>query len=101
MEGGQLGPLGIMLCAPMTAVLLADNDHPKEAIAAYAFATNHPMIANSVWFDEVVGELVRTGTAKLPSDIVQEAQKQGRESDPWQMGEALLELVRSIGKTFT
>ncbi len=70
MEGGQLGPLGIMLCAPMTAVLLADNDHPKEAIAAYAFATNHPMIANSVWFDEVVGEEVRTAAAQLPSEVV-------------------------------
>jgi tetratricopeptide (TPR) repeat protein len=101
MEVGQLGPLGIRLCAPVTAVLLADNDHPKEAIAAYAFATNHPMVANSVWFDEVVGEEVRAAAAQLPSEVVQEAQRQGRESDPWQMGEALLELLRSIGKTIT
>jgi len=97
MEGGQIGPLGIWLYAPFTAVLLADSGFLEEAIAAYAFGTIHPMVANSVWFDDVIGEEIRTASAHLPSEIVLGAQQRGQESDPWQMGNTLLELVRKIG----
>jgi tetratricopeptide (TPR) repeat protein len=95
-DRNQLGPLGIWLCAPMTAVLLADAGLLEEAVAAYTFATNHPMIANSVWFSEVMGDAIREVEANLSVGQVAWAQKQGRDAEPWQMGAEFLALVSGV-----
>ncbi len=95
-DRNQLGPLGIWLCAPMTAVLLADAGLLEEAIAAYTFANHHPMIANSVWFSEVMGDVLRKVEADLSPMQVARAHKQGRDAEPWQMGADFLTMVSAI-----
>ena len=95
-DKNQLGPLGIWLSAPMTAVLLADAGLLEEAIAAFTFANNHPMIANSVWFCEVMGDVIQTVEADLSPVQVARAHKQGRDAEPWQMGAEFLAIVSAI-----
>jgi hypothetical protein len=96
-DRNQLGPLGIWFCTPVTAVLLADAGRLEEAVAAYAFATSHPMIANSVWFDDVMGHLIRTAETKLSPVVAAQAHQRGREAEPGRMGAELLRLVSEIG----
>jgi hypothetical protein len=80
-------------------VLLADAGYLEEAVTAYAFANTHPMIANSVWFDDVMGSVIRTATAQLPPDIAAQARQRGQEAEAWQMGAQLLELVRDFTRS--
>jgi DNA-binding SARP family transcriptional activator/predicted ATPase len=93
---GQLVFLGNWLCAPFAAVLLADSGRYEEAVTAYACATNHPMVANSVWYKDVAGKVVQTVESKLDPRAVEKARRHGLESDPIQIAEELLELVDEI-----
>jgi tetratricopeptide (TPR) repeat protein len=100
-ESGQLGPLGNWLCAPFTAVLLADNGCFEEAVSAYAYGASHPMVANSVWYNDIAGKVVQTAESKLDPRAVEKARRHVLESDPAQMAEELLELVDEIAAECT
>ncbi|MFL7839524.1 MAG: ATP-binding protein [Candidatus Promineifilaceae bacterium] len=93
--------LGNWLCAPFAAVLLANSGRYEEAVTAYASATNHPMVANSVWYKDVAGRVIQTIESKLDSRAVENARRHGLESEPAQMAGELLEIVDAITAEFT
>jgi tetratricopeptide (TPR) repeat protein len=97
-DRNQLGPLGIWMTTPVTAVLLADAGLGQEAVTAYTFACNHPMIANSVWFDDVMGGVVRNAAAQLTPAVAEQARQEGQAAEPWQMGATLLRVVSNFAQ---
>jgi tetratricopeptide (TPR) repeat protein len=60
------------------ALLLADRGESARAIELYALALRYPRIANSRWWDDVVGKHIAAAAATLPPDVVTAAQERGR-----------------------
>ena len=47
----------------------------------YALASRYPYVANSQWFEDVVGKHITAVAARLPPDVVAAAQERGRARD--------------------
>jgi hypothetical protein len=62
----------------------------EQAFIIWAQALCHPHIANSQYYEDVVGQVVREATADLPPHTVEAAQANGRSQDIWIMAESLL-----------
>jgi predicted ATPase/Tfp pilus assembly protein PilF len=62
----------------------------EQAFIIWAQALCHPHIANSQYYEDVVGQVVREATADLPPHIIEAAQANGRSQDIWIMAESLL-----------
>ena len=41
---------------PVVALLLGDVGEAERAVAIYALASRYPLVANSRWFEDVVGK---------------------------------------------
>jgi hypothetical protein len=63
---------------PIAALLLADQGALERAVEVYACASRYGFVANSRWFEDVVGQQIRTMAASLPAEAVESAQEQGR-----------------------
>jgi len=63
----------------------------EGAIELYALASRYPFVANSSWFEDVVGREIAAAAKALPSEIVAHAQERGRARDLWATVEELLE----------
>jgi tetratricopeptide (TPR) repeat protein len=61
-------------------VLLAAGD-PVKAIEVVELARMHPMLANSVWHEEVVRRPIAEAAATLPPEVVAAAKERGRARD--------------------
>jgi tetratricopeptide (TPR) repeat protein len=85
----QIG-MSLVHILPIVARFLASTGEPERAVEVYALASRYPYVANSVWFEDVVGEQVAAATADLAPDVVAAAQARGRERDLWETAEALL-----------
>jgi hypothetical protein len=55
----------------------------------------YPFVANSVWWEDVVGKHIATAAAALPPDVVAAAQERGRARDLWSTAEELLGELKS------
>ena len=78
------------------ALLLVDADKPvahqaKRALELYALVSRYPFVANSVWFEDVVGMHITAAAAALPPEVVAAAQERGRARDLWATVEELLD----------
>jgi hypothetical protein len=65
---------------------LVDKGRTEQAIELYALASLYPHIANSRWFEDVVGRWVTAAAAHpqgVPPQVVSAAQERGRASDLW------------------
>jgi len=82
--------LYLMEALPGVALYLVHMGKVERAITVWAQAQCLPMIANSQWHQDVVGQVVADAVAFLPSEVVETAETRGREQDIWQMGESLL-----------
>jgi hypothetical protein len=65
----------------VAALLLADAGETERAVELYALASRYLMVANSQWFDDVVGVHITAVAATLPPDVVAAAQERGRARD--------------------
>ena len=74
-----------------TAVLLAAESQAERAVELYALASHHPYVANSRWFEDVVGKQIAAVAATLPPEVVAAAQERGRARDLRETAEELLE----------
>jgi tetratricopeptide (TPR) repeat protein len=84
-------PLTIAL--PALAMLLANQGKPERAVDLYALASRPPYVANSRWFDDVVGKRMATVAASLSPAAAEAARERGRSRDLWDtVAELLAEL---------
>ena len=64
----------VLLLAVLAALA---RDEVETAVELYALAASTPHVANSRWYDAVIGEPVRAASARLPADTVRAAQARG------------------------
>jgi tetratricopeptide (TPR) repeat protein len=79
------------------AVFLSEQGHEERAIALYALAEKHPLIAQSRWFADVYGRSVAMKAAALPPLVIETARAQGQKLDLWQTAESLLTELAELG----
>jgi tetratricopeptide (TPR) repeat protein len=66
---------------PAAALLLADRGHTERAVEVYALASRYAFVAQSRWFEDVVGRHIATAEASLPPDVVAAAKERGQARD--------------------
>ncbi len=87
---------------PAAALLVADGGESarsgaEQAVELYALASRYPHIANSQWYEDVVGKHLAAVAATLPPAVVAAAQERGRARDLWATATELLEELRGPG----
>jgi predicted ATPase/DNA-binding SARP family transcriptional activator len=76
--GVEMGAfMPVMYGLPIAALLLADQGALERAVEAYACASRYGFVANSRWFEDVVGQQIRTMGASLPAEAEESAQERG------------------------
>ena len=75
---------------PGIALLLSSLGEPERAVELYALASTNPYVANSCWFEDVVGKHIAKVAESLPSKVVAAARERGRTRDLWETAEELL-----------
>ncbi|MCP4542736.1 MAG: tetratricopeptide repeat protein [Chloroflexi bacterium] len=58
--------------------LTIDLGTKERALEHYALVSQHPMVANSAWFDDIVGRQIEAIAAQLPPDVVALARERGQ-----------------------
>jgi predicted ATPase/DNA-binding SARP family transcriptional activator len=81
----------LLRALPAAALLLSDVGEVERAVELYALAARYPLVANSRWFEDVVGKHVTAAAAALPQEVVAAAQERGRARDLWETVEELIE----------
>jgi tetratricopeptide (TPR) repeat protein len=77
------------------ALLLANAGEAERAVELYALASRYPFVANSRWFEDVIGKHIAAAAASLPPDAVAAAQARGRARDLW---DTAAELLAELGE---
>ena len=72
------------------ALLKAKEGDITTAIELYALAQNHPFIANSRWFADMVGQYIEQSARSLAAGDVQAAHVRGENLDLWETAKGLL-----------
>lgn len=91
----EIQALVVLLNAlPVAALLLADRGERERAVELYALASCLPWVANSQWFEDVVGKHIAAVAAALPPEEVTAAESRGRACDMW---ETAAELLAELG----
>jgi tetratricopeptide (TPR) repeat protein len=65
----------------MAALSLADRGEQERAVELYALAARYPFVANSRWFEDVIGRHMAAVAAALPPDVVAAAQLRAQTRD--------------------
>ena len=83
MEALQIGvDLGafvpVMYGLPVAALLLAEQGATERAAEVYACASRYGFVANSQWFEDMIGAPVAAAVALLPAESVEAARERGR-----------------------
>ena len=71
----------LLWALPAMALLLAGEGEIERAVELYALASRYPLVAESRWFADVVGDTIVEATATLPAERVAVLQKRGRARD--------------------
>ena len=82
--------LCLLLALPGLALYLARRGDVEQATTVWAQAHCHPFVANSKWYQNVVGLELMAAAAGLPHDVAELAQRRGRGMELWPMIETLL-----------
>jgi hypothetical protein len=53
----------------------------EPGMEVYVCVSRHGFVANSRWFEEMVGQPIRALAASLPAEVVESVQQQGRVQD--------------------
>jgi tetratricopeptide (TPR) repeat protein len=67
------------LCA--AAWLLAAKGEVERPIELYTLAESYPFVANSCWFEDVVGKRIAEVVASLPPEVAEAAKERGKARD--------------------
>jgi tetratricopeptide (TPR) repeat protein len=80
--GLELGAfMPVMYGLPVAALLQADQEALEWAVEIYACACRYEFVANSRWFEDLIGQQIKTMTASLPAETIETAQEKGRSQD--------------------
>ena len=79
-DRGALPSLAYSL--PVAALLLLDEGKTERALEAWASALRLPCVANSRWFEDVVGLRIEAAADALPAELAAAARERGRARDP-------------------
>jgi hypothetical protein len=85
----------LLMALPGVALYLVQRGEMEQAITVWAQAQCQPYLANSQYYEDVVGLVVVGATADLPPHIVEAAQVNGRSQDIWRMAESLLKTLQA------
>lgn len=80
--------LAVML--PAAALLVAYKGEVERAIVLFEMANQHPYVANSKWYEDVVGKRIGDMAKGLSPEVVDAARQRGREQDPWESAKEIL-----------
>jgi tetratricopeptide (TPR) repeat protein len=80
----------LIFTVPGVAMLLAAIGDAARAVEIWTFAQCHPYIANSKWFQDVVGQELDALAASLPPEVAEAARERGRTLDLWEEAAVLL-----------
>ena len=72
------------------ALLKAKEGDIATAIELYALAQQHPFVANSRWFADIVGRHIDQSAGSLAPEDMQKAYERGEKLDLWETAEGLL-----------
>ena len=99
--GARLGDLRPRTRAlPLLALLLADRGEVARAVELYALASRHPVVANSRWFEDVVGRQIAAAGTDLSPAVISAARERGRARElDATLAELLAELESQLGST--
>jgi hypothetical protein len=75
---------------PAIPLFLSDQREGERAVTVFALASSYPYVANSRWFEDVVGKHIAAVATTLPPEVVAAAQERGRARDLWATAEELL-----------
>ncbi len=79
------------------ALLMTELIQNERAIELYALAESDSLVKSSLWFADMVGELIEAVTATLPLHETEAAKMRGRELNLWQTAESLLTELKGLG----
>ncbi|MBN1814506.1 MAG: tetratricopeptide repeat protein [Anaerolineae bacterium] len=88
---GGLDPLVYVLAAMV--LFLVDEGQAERATELYALVSRYPLVANSRWIEDVVGQHMATAATALSPEVIGAAQERGRALDPSITAAALLEAL--------
>jgi predicted ATPase/DNA-binding SARP family transcriptional activator len=75
------------------AALLASDGEGKCAIELYALASRYPVVGNSRFWEDIVGNTIAATAADLPPEVVAEAQDRGSARD---LNATVVELLKQL-----
>ncbi|HZD11555.1 MAG TPA: hypothetical protein VE553_09450, partial [Candidatus Binatia bacterium] len=81
---------------PGAALFLARLDRAEQAVAMWARAHHEPFIANSKWFEDLVGRHISAAAERLPAADAVQARTQGEKRDLWETAEELRKELKEL-----
>ena len=78
-ESASVRPL--LWALPMIGLFLVDQGEVERAVEIDALASRYEFVANSRWFEDVVGRHIAAAAAQLPPQVVERAKERGRARD--------------------
>jgi hypothetical protein len=76
--GGFFSPLPTLSAM---ALYEAHRGREERAVELFALASRSPFVANSRWFDDVIGQPIAAATVRLQPEAVARAQERGQALD--------------------
>lgn len=70
-----------MVAVSGIALMLADEGEVERATELYALALRHPFVANSRWFEDVIGRQIESAASSLPPEVIRKARERGQARD--------------------
>jgi len=83
-------PLSYIQAFPALALLKLAEGRAEKAIEYYAYAASYPYIANSQWYQDLVGRHIEDAAESLSPEVVAAAQERGQKLDPEKVIQELL-----------
>lgn len=86
--------LPLLWALPAMALLLAGEGENERAVELYSLALRFPLVAESRWFADVVGDTLAEVAATLPAERVAILQERGQARD---LEATVAELLAELG----
>jgi tetratricopeptide (TPR) repeat protein len=83
--------LWLLFALPGLALYLARRGEVERATTVWTLAQCYPFVANSKWYEDVVGREMEAAAASLPPEVAEAAMERGRLLDLWETAGALLD----------
>jgi predicted ATPase/DNA-binding SARP family transcriptional activator/tetratricopeptide (TPR) repeat protein len=88
--------ISIMYALPAAALFLTYTGDIVRAVEVWKLASRYAFIANSRWFEDVIGRHVSAAAAGLAPEQIAAAQTRGETLDPWETARELLQQLTTM-----